>query len=89
MEKPSPVFSDLENPMNRGAWQGCSPWSLRESDTVERLTLALSGSAQVGLALLWIRLSVRAPCFLSLQLLAQSSEQTGSQEYKLDDSVIS
>ena len=27
----------LENPMNRGAWLGYSPWGRKESDTTERL----------------------------------------------------
>ena len=88
MEKPTPVFSGLENPMNRGAWQGYSPWSGRVRHDGETNTFT-SGSALVGLTLLLLRLSVGGQCFLSLQLLAQSWEQTGSQEYKLDDSVIS
>ena len=27
--------------MDRGAWQGCSPWGLKEWDTAEHLTLSL------------------------------------------------
>ena len=27
----------LENPMDRGAWQGCSPWGHTESDTTEAI----------------------------------------------------
>ena len=30
-------YSCLENPMDRGAWQGYSPWGRKESDTTERL----------------------------------------------------
>ena len=29
--------SCLENPMDGGAWWGCSPWGREESDTTERL----------------------------------------------------
>ena len=29
----------LKNPMDRGAWQGYSPWGCKESDTTERLIL--------------------------------------------------
>ena len=33
--------SDLENSMERGAWQaGYSPWGYKESDTTERLNTA-------------------------------------------------
>ena len=32
--------SCLGNPMDRGAWQGYSPWSRKESDTTERLNKA-------------------------------------------------
>ena len=28
----------LENPMDRGAWRGYSPWGRKESDMNERLT---------------------------------------------------
>ena len=28
----------IENPMDRGAWRGYSPWGLKESDMNERLT---------------------------------------------------
>ena len=31
----------LCDPMDRGAWQGYSPWGRKESDTTERLTLPL------------------------------------------------
>ena len=31
--------SCLENPMDRGAWQGYSPWGRRDSDLTERLSL--------------------------------------------------
>ena len=27
--------SCMENPMDRGAWRGCSPWDHKESDTAE------------------------------------------------------
>ena len=30
-------YSCLENPMDGGAWLGCSPWGCEESDTTERL----------------------------------------------------
>ena len=30
-------YSYLENPMDGGAWVGCSPWARKESDTTERL----------------------------------------------------
>ena len=26
-------YSSLENPMDRGAWEGYSPWGCKESDT--------------------------------------------------------
>ena len=29
--------SCLENPMDRGAWRGYSPWGLKESDMTEQL----------------------------------------------------
>ena len=32
--------SCLENPMDRGAWPGDSPWGHREADTTERLSTA-------------------------------------------------
>ena len=28
-------YSCLENPMDRGAWQGYSPWGVKESDMTE------------------------------------------------------
>ena len=31
-------FSCLENPTDRGAWQGYSPWCHKELNTIERLT---------------------------------------------------
>ena len=31
-------YSCLENPLDRGAWQGCSPWAYKELDMAERLT---------------------------------------------------
>ena len=31
-------YSCLGNPMDRGTWQGYSPWRCIESDTTERLT---------------------------------------------------
>ena len=34
-------YSFLENPMNRGAWQGYSPWSRKELDMTKWLTLFL------------------------------------------------
>ena len=34
--------SCLENPMDRGAWQGYSPWGRRDSDSTERLSLHCS-----------------------------------------------
>ena len=35
-------YSCLENPMDRGAWWATySPWSPKESDTTEKLTLSL------------------------------------------------
>ena len=34
--------SCLENPMDRGAWQGYSPWGRRDSDLTERLSLHCS-----------------------------------------------
>ena len=30
-------YSCLANPMDGGAWLGCSPWGRKESDTTERL----------------------------------------------------
>ena len=30
-------YSCLENPMDRGAWVGCSPWGCEESDMTEQL----------------------------------------------------
>ena len=30
-----PLYSCLENPMDRGTWQVNSPWSHKESDTTE------------------------------------------------------
>ena len=35
-------YSCLENPMNRGAWQGYSPWGHKESDITEQLSTLLS-----------------------------------------------
>ena len=32
-------YSYLANSMDRRAWRGYSPWSCKESDTTERLTL--------------------------------------------------
>ena len=34
--------SCLENPMDRGAWQGYSPWGHRDSDSTERLSFHCS-----------------------------------------------
>ena len=34
--KPAPVL--LPDPMDRGAWGGCSPPGLRQSDTTEQLS---------------------------------------------------
>ena len=34
-------YSCLENPMDRGAWLGYSPWDCKELDTTEKLTLSL------------------------------------------------
>ena len=34
-------YSCLENPMDRGAWQGYSPQCCKESDTTEQLTISL------------------------------------------------
>ena len=34
-------YSCLENPMDRGAWLGYSPWDRKELDTTEKLTLSL------------------------------------------------
>ena len=34
--------SCLENPKDRGAWQGYSPWGRRDSDLTERLSLHCS-----------------------------------------------
>ena len=31
-------YSGLENSMDRGAWEGHSPWGCKESDTTERLS---------------------------------------------------
>ena len=31
-------YSCLENPMDRGAWWGYSPWGLKESDMTEQLS---------------------------------------------------
>ena len=31
-------YSCLENPMDRGAWRGYSPWGLKESDMTEQLS---------------------------------------------------
>ena len=31
-------YSCLENPMDRGAWGGYSPWGRKESNTTERLS---------------------------------------------------
>ena len=31
-------YSNVENPMDRGAWRGCRPWGHTESDTTEWLT---------------------------------------------------
>ena len=31
-------YSCLQNSMDRGAWQGCSPWGCKESDTTEHIT---------------------------------------------------
>ena len=31
-------YSCLKNPMDRGIWQGNSPWGQKQSDTAERLT---------------------------------------------------
>ena len=33
-------YSCLENPMDRGAWQGYSPWGCKESDKTEHLSAA-------------------------------------------------
>ena len=30
-------FSCLGNPVDRGAWQNCSPWSLKDLDTTQPL----------------------------------------------------
>ena len=40
-------YSCLENPMDRAAWWAAdySPWSHKELDTTERLTLSLSYTA--------------------------------------------
>ena len=35
-------YSCLENPRDRGAWWGYSPWGLKESDMTEQVTLSLS-----------------------------------------------
>ena len=35
-------YSCLENSMDRGAWQGYSPWGLKELNTTEQLTASLS-----------------------------------------------
>ena len=35
----------LENPMDREAWRGYSPWGHRELDSTEQLTLSLSGAS--------------------------------------------
>ena len=35
-------YSCLENPMDRGAWQGYSPWGHKESDITEQLSTLLS-----------------------------------------------
>ena len=32
-------YSCLENPMDRGAWGGYSPWGCKGSDTTERLSV--------------------------------------------------
>ena len=37
-------YSCLENPMDRGAWVGCSPWGREESDMTERLHFHFSFS---------------------------------------------
>ena len=37
-------YSSLENPMARGAWQGYSPWSCKESDMTEHDSTSHVGS---------------------------------------------
>ena len=36
-------YSCLENSMDRGAWEGYSPWGRKESDMIERLTHWVTG----------------------------------------------
>ena len=38
-------YSCLENPMDRGAWLGCSPWGCKESDTTKATEQVLMQSA--------------------------------------------
>ena len=37
-------YSYLENPMDRGAWRGYTPWGYKESDMTERLSIACYSS---------------------------------------------
>ena len=39
--------SCLGNPMDRGAWQGCSPWSHKELDMTSRINNKLSDAGKV------------------------------------------
>ena len=42
-------YSCLENPMNRGAWGGYSPWGHKESGTAEQLHIAEFITRNAGL----------------------------------------
>ena len=49
-------YSCLENPMHRGGLMGYSPWSRKELDMTEQLTLSLSPKGQISTLTEWVHM---------------------------------